>query len=213
MILMHLALTAIDANEQAQRAADAAWESARWAAGLFILTVILAIGAISAALYAKKTWDAAKRANREREAGNVSAWLQNARGSKDIEVFVRNGNGGPVYDVKCRVTAKRVKEKEPADLVREEPYIALGPEGAQQRSVGYAFNMGSAEYVLGYTDPATGVRYNENGKPTVFFENKDEWKIWDGQTNTGGLAVDLSFRDSAGRYWRRDWHGKLTEVR
>lgn len=212
------ALDTIDANEQAQRAADAAWESARWAFWMLIVTVGLLVGAFLAARYAKKTWEAtnsqlqmARQADREREASNVSAWLESAKGSNFIEVFVRNGNGGPVYDVRCRVMAKRAHEKVPTDQVRTEPYIALGPEDSQ-RTVKYAFNMGPDAYVFGYKDPKDNVRYTRARTTPVLFDNEGDWKIWDGRPGTDGLAVDLSFRDSAGRSWRRDWHGKLIEV-
>lgn len=211
-------LDTINANEQAQRAADAAWESARWAFWMLIVTVGLLVGAFLAARYAKKTWEAtnsqlqiARQADREREASNVSAWLEPTKGNNFIEVFVRNGNGGPVYDVRCRVMAKRAHEKVPTDQVRTEPYIALGPED-NHRSVKYAFNMGPDAYVLGYEDRKTGVKYTKDRKTPVLFDKEDDWKIWDGRPGADGLAVDLSFRDSAGRFWRRDWHGKLIEV-
>ncbi|SKB72812.1 hypothetical protein SAMN05660916_02341 [Arthrobacter sp. 31Cvi3.1E] len=209
-ILCH-ALTTIDANEQAQRAADAAWESARWAFCLFVLTVVLAAGAIVASYYAKKTWDAAKKAEREREANNVAAWLQLAKGGRDVEVYVRNGNGGPVFDVKCRVFAKRTNQALPTDKVRTDYYVAFAPYDPD-RVVKYAFNMGSNEYVFSHEDPKSGTRYTRNGTTNVVFDTEDEWKIWDSQLATDGLAVDLSFRDSAGRTWKRDWHGRLTEV-
>ena len=208
-ILFH-ALSTIDPNEQAQRAADAAWESARWAFWMFLLTVILAVGAIAASWYAKKTWDAAKRDAREREANNVAAWLQLAKGGRDIEVYIRNGNGGPVFDVTCRVFAKRTNQTLPTVEVLTDRYVAFGPYDPD-RPVKYAFNMGPDNYVFSHEVRESGTRYTKNRTTSVIFETEDEWKIWDAQPATGGLAVDLSFRDSAGRSWKRDWHGKLTE--
>ncbi|MET4144255.1 hypothetical protein [Arthrobacter sp. UYCo732] len=211
-------LTTIDANEQALRAADASWESARWAFLMLLVTVGLLIGAFLAARYARKTWEAtsaqlrmAQAADREREARNVSAWLQPAKSGNLMEVFARNGNGGPAYDVVCRIMVKRMAEKVPTDEVHIERYVALGPDDTQ-RAVKYAFNMGPDGYTFGYKDPNDGVRYTKSRTTTVLFESDDEWKIWDGQSVTDGLAVDLSFRDSAGRSWRRDWHGKLIEL-
>lgn len=212
-------LTTIDANEQAQRAADAAWESAKWAFLMLILTVGLLVGAFRAARYAKKTWEdtnsqlkMARQAEREREASNVSAWLQPAKSGDLVEVFVRNGNGGPVYDVVCDVQAKEKSAEAPGAEVITEEYTALGPEDAKP-SKAYAFNLGPDGYVFSYVDPVSKTRYNFKRGTTVIFDSKDDWKIWDGKRETGGLAVQLSFRDSAGRRWRRDWHGKLTEVR
>lgn len=217
MILLLLdGLNAIDPNEQAQRAADAAWESARWALWMLVVTVGLLVGAILAALYAKRTWEAtkeqlnmARKADREREASNVSAWLQKAKSGDLVEVFIRNGNGGPVYDVKCRIVAKAAEAEAPTAEVRTEHYVALGPEDAKQVKM-YTFNMGPDEYVYGSTDQ--GVRYTVNRTTKVVFEKSHDWKIWDGEPSTGGLAVDLRFRDSAGQSWHRDWHGRLAEM-
>lgn len=211
-------LNAIDPNEQAQRAADAAWESARWAFWMLFVTVGLLLGAFLAALYAKRTWEAtnaqldmARQADREREASNVSAWLQKAKSGDLVEVYIRNGNGGPVYDVVCLVAAKKTTEEVPVAEVRREPYVALGPDAAKDPKL-YSFNMGPDGYVLGFEDPIDKTRHNLNRGPLVIFDSKDEWKIWNGEPSTGGLAVELSFRDSAGRRWRRDWHGKLSEL-
>ncbi|WP_144663199.1 hypothetical protein [Paenarthrobacter nicotinovorans] len=213
-------LAAIDPNEQAQRAADAAWESARWAFWMLLVTVGLLVGAFLAALYAKRTWEAtnaqlsmARRMETEREASSVSAWLQDAKGSDPaVEVFVRNGNGGPVYDVECRILAKRANLTMPTDVVRTHSYVALGPEDMRATAVNYAFNMSPNEYVFSHKDPKDGVRYTRNKTTSVFFESDNEWKVWDGRPGTDGLAVDLTFRDSAGRSWRRDWHGQLAQI-
>lgn len=198
-------LVAIDANEQALRAADAAWESAKWAFLMLIVTVGLLIGAFLAARYAKKTWevtkgelDMARAAEREREARNVSAWLQSARSGQGFEVFVRNGNGAPVYDLVCSVVDKNKSAKEPTDVVRSLRYTALGPE-----------NAAGPRMHLFPTNPPE--RHVESVK-RVIAEGRRIWEIWNGEPTTGGLAVELRFRDSAGRQWHRDWHGKLTEV-
>lgn len=179
---------------------------------MFFLTIILAAGAIAAARYAKKTLDMSRKAEREREASNVSAWLQPAKGSsREIEVFVRNGNGGPVYDVGCTIMAKRADKSEPTDEVRVESYISLAPEDAKATK-SYTFNMGPDEYVLGVEHPITKVKTTKNGTTTVVFDSPEEWKIWDGQPSTDGLAVDLCFRDSEGQSWHRDWYGRLTQI-
>ncbi|GAA4034922.1 hypothetical protein GCM10023063_18980 [Arthrobacter methylotrophus] len=220
---------AIDPDQQALRAADAAWESARWAAwtvgisaGMLLLTAGLLVGAFLAAKYARKTWESTRdelhnsneelgivrQDNLQREAVNVSAWLQKAKSGNAVEVFVRNGNGGPVYNVTCNVLAKSKHSATPVISVRSEPYIALGPEDAKPAK-GYAFNMFPDEYVYSHIDGE--VRYTVNRTRNVIFESEDDWKLWNGQDDADGLALELTFRDSAGICWRRDWYGTLTQ--
>lgn len=220
-------MAAIDPNEQAKRAADAAWESARWAAWTFcasavyaLLTAGLLMGAFLAARYAKKTWEAtrgqlensnvqlglAKTADLQREAVNVSTWLSIDR--EIIHVFVRNGNGGPIYDVHCHVWAKPdAVNPAPTVEIHHWPQIAVAPAaadaGKDQRLV-----LGPDAYVFEYTTP-DGERHTKNGATDVKLESTDEWKIWDGNKSTTGLAVKLTFRDSKGTHWVRDWNGEL----
>lgn len=221
------ALNAIDPNEQAQRAADAAWESARWAFWTFatsgvvaLFTAGLLVGAFLAALYAKKTWEAtrdelgnsnaqvalAEAADLQAEAVNVSTWL--SLGGEVIQVFVRNGNGGPVYDVHCYVWAKPdAASPVPTVEIHHWHQLAVAPAAADLGR-DKRFDLGPDAYVFEYITPDGG-RHTRNGTTDVRLESRDDWKIWDGDKATTGLAVKLSFRDSRGKHWVRDWNGEL----
>ncbi|QOT19382.1 hypothetical protein [Paenarthrobacter sp. YJN-5] len=222
-------LSTIDPNEQAQRGADAAWESARWAFWTFItsgvmtlLTAGLLAGAIVAAWYAKKTWEAtrdelgnsntqlalAKEADLQAEALNVSTWLTLDR--ETLLVFVRNGNGGPVYDVHCRVWAKPdAANTSPKVEIHHWHQLAVAPAAADPGK-DKRFELGPDAYVYGATLPG-GERLTRNRTPDVKIESMQDWKIWDGNQSTTGLAVELNFRDSRGKHWARAWNGELTE--
>lgn len=223
------ALPALDTTDQTQRAADAAWESARWAFWTFctsafyaLLTAGLLVGAFLAARYAKKTWEAtrgqlensndqlglAKTADLQREAANVSTWL--SMGREIIHVFVRNGNRGPIYDVHCYVWAKTdAASPAPTVEIHHWPQLAVAPSTAEVTK-DQRLELGPDAYVFGYAT-TDGTRYTKNRTTDVKLESPEDWKIWDGEKTTTGLAVKLTFRDSRGNHWLRDWNGELFE--
>lgn len=194
--------------DQARRAADAGWETARWTWWLFFATILLVVGAAAAAIYAKRTWDAASDEHEKREAVNVSGWLGFDATKKKISLFVRNGNGGPVYDIDCKLWAKVSQNGQAptVEIYRWKPW-ALSPAAAGI-SRDHREDFYPQGYVLSHTH--LGVQYTENGSPDVKMA-KEDWKIWDGGADSTGLAVELTFRDSRGLYWRRDWRGRLAK--
>ncbi|MGJ3191232.1 hypothetical protein [Paenarthrobacter sp. FR1] len=207
----------IDADEQAQRAADAGWETARWTFWLVVATFLLVAGAVAAAIYARRTWmaaqgqlEAAVVSEQEREARNVSAWLEIKRST--VSVFVRNGNGGPVYDVVCTLEAKTSTETNtPSANVESWSQMALGPASVDDgRGRELRMNFSEESLVFSYDD-AHGRRFSEKGTTKyVVLDTHDDFKLWDGSPDTTGLAVRLTFRDSSGKNWHRAWTGELT---
>lgn len=209
----------IDPNEQAQRAADAAWESARWAAWMFgmsiptiLLTVGLLIGAIVAAVYAKKTWQTTnselgmmRDAEKQLEASKVTAWLVQSSG-EEIKVLLRNGNLGPIYDLAIIIKAKAVPTVPfPTELIPGYDAIIVPPSVDDPARLQIRV-LRANDYIEG--------RFNSlSQKATPIFRSADQFTIWKGTPETVGLGLELSFRDSAGISWHRDWHGKLTELR
>ncbi|MGO4230159.1 hypothetical protein AB4Y72_14955 [Arthrobacter sp. YAF34] len=216
--------TAIDGNEQALRAADAAWEAARWSFWMLVLTLGLLAGAIAAAVYAKKTWesthkqlshsneqlDMARTADLEREATNVAAWLV-ARNSY-INVYVRNGNDGPVYDVRCKVWGKPDGNlSEPSVEVYEWNQMALSPAaaGIEKEKGDQRYSIDEDSVVYNYTQD--DIPRTRSGSRVVALNLPEDFRVWNGEPKTTGLAVELSFRDSDGNNWHRAWNGKLSQ--
>ena len=218
-------MNVIDGNEQAQRAADAAWEAARWSFWMLVLTVGLLGGAVLAAVYAKRTWesthkqlahsneqlDMARTANLTGEAVNVSAWLV-ARNSH-IYVYVRNGNGGPVYDVRCTVWGKPDnKSAEPTVRAYEWHQVALSPAaaGVEKDKGDYRHSFDEASVVYSYAD--SDVRRTKSGSSIIALDRSEDFKVWNGASDSTGLAIQLTFRDSSGNRWHRGGGGELTPV-
>ncbi|MGP4032451.1 hypothetical protein [Pseudarthrobacter sp. 1C304] len=222
-------LQLIDANEQAQRAADAGWETAKWTFWLVLATFLLVAGAAAAAVYAKQTWETAQgqlraaeaerdnsnaqlklaqQADREREATNVSAWLRVHR--PYIFVYVRNGNGGPVYDVRCKVSAKPDGAlPEPSLDVCTWDQMALAPAAA---AVDNDLRAQVHEDSVVYEYTRDGIRRTRSGSDRIGLAKTADFKSWDGDPKSVGLAVELTFRDSSGRGWHRAWNGYLTQI-
>ncbi|MFJ6300197.1 hypothetical protein QMY03_05445 [Arthrobacter sp. KFRI-F3372] len=198
-------------------------EAAANAAGAsFVISVLLLVAALFAAKYARGAWKAAKaevsnsheelqmarKFAEEAEAAQVAVWLAQDRDT--ITAFLRNGNGGPVYDVLWRVMSKPVNSphSEPTVDVWQDRRSALAPVES---------NGGHAETVslkvMELTDWINGGKYFGVDKSDNFRVDRDHrWHLWDGKSEYGGLAVDLTFRDSVGIYWRRTWDGKLEKL-
>ncbi|GAA5228989.1 hypothetical protein GCM10025778_35280 [Paeniglutamicibacter antarcticus] len=205
------------------RAAEAAEATAFWTLLLAIGTFGLLAGAVAAAIFAGLTWKAtrsqlnganeqlamARKAKLEAEADNVSAWLMHDGGN--LGVFVRNGNSGPVYDMNCELFFKPDdKSSTPSVPVNNWASMAVPPAvSGVEKELRFALN--SDGYVFAYTDQKTGIDYNKNRQSTVLMKTDDDWKPWNGSAISTGLAVRISFRDSSGVYWRRDWDGKVTQ--
>lgn len=219
--LTYVVARLIDPNEQALRAADAGWETARWTFWLVVATFLLVAGAAAAAVYAKRTWETtkgqlraaekerdnsneqlelAKRMDLEREAVHVTVWLQHEMG--DLNAFVHNGNPGPVYDVVVSPLIKADATGELEAKTDEWSTVVLPP---------------SSSMIANY--PTIVLEANEcirgrTGRPDrpadPIFNSFEDFRIWDGQPGTTGVALEITFRDSAGVSWHRAWNGKLT---
>jgi hypothetical protein len=205
------------------RAVLAAELAAHLAGWSLLVSIGLFIGALFAASYAKGAWKAARdqarsanaqlqmarTAEQQREAAKVSAWLDGAAGSTFI-VHVMNLNDGPVYDVAYRVAAKPsgVSYTEPCVEITSGHFTALSPW-----EVSHHTQRGSGLHPNGYVYSHTndkGVDVTANGFANVRLKNLADWKLWDGDPKSAGLAVELIFRDSENLRWRRGWDGKLT---
>lgn len=204
-----LPLVADESLRQAERAADAGWETARWTFWLFIATVALFIAAVAAATYAALSWKAANGelklaidAIRKQEASNVHAWLAQPRPDGDITVCVQNYNKGPVYNVKAEVLIKRPSDSQANEVLKEES-VAVYPQ-----SRGPELVVIRKDGTVEGTYAAIRNTADGKGKPPL---TKGEWAIWDGKESTAGLQVRISFKDSASRHWTRGWNGDLSE--
>ncbi|WP_157407712.1 hypothetical protein [Arthrobacter sp. ZBG10] len=225
MAMMSIFLTAAMALTDDRlkiREVVAAETSANMATASFVVSFFLLAGAVAAAVYAAKAASAAgaevensrtelrmaKLAEEQAEAGRVSTWL--TKSGAMIYVYVRNGNSGPVYDVRCRVMVKETQPQcpEPCVEIWRDSWIALSPAVAQvndvQKTQLYPQNAifrdgGEKRKVL-------------NTSPDVSLNWSEDWKLWDGSTASSGLAIDLTFRDSGGTNWRRSWDGKLEKI-
>lgn len=238
-------LVAVD--DQAIRAADAGWETARWTFWLFVATALLVAGAGVAAYFAWKTWTAtkgqldvaseqleaaqterdnsneqlqmARDAAFEREAVNVSAWLTQENGGT-INCFVRNGNDGPIYDVGCVVSVKKsADDPMPSVFLQRWHQMAVRPntafgftDFASAFLQDLVIQLGSDEFVGTRIDPADRAPVTASGSKDVKVPTMAEWKIWDLDARSTGVAVEVTFRDSMGHLWWRDWEGKLAKM-
>ncbi len=203
------------ALDQAERAANAAWTTAHWTIGLTLVTFLLFIGALFAARYAKKTWEAtqkhlavaenelelARAVDRRREASGMTAWL--SKPETAISVNVRNTNVGPLYDLVLSVdlwemsnNGKLVKRP----IFEDRRGTAMPrPEISHQVDASQLVVLRREVYVGSSADIPLPVP-------------SDLWRIWEGGENMGGIAVALTFRDSTGLYWSRDGRGVLKDL-
>ncbi len=213
----------VEADEQARRAADAGWETARWTFWLTIGTFLLVAGAVAAAIFAWKTWTAtrdqltnsneqlamARQAEKQSEASNVSAWPQ-METNGDISITIRNGNGGPVYDVTCQVLAKLSPLIPlPSDVIHRWHMVALLPS-ASLLSRDVSFTVYAADHANASTDHS-GTRRTQDPSTPATMDTAKSWRLWDGDPDSTGLSLNLNFRDSSGVRWQRDWNGCLTQ--
>lgn len=141
--------------------------------------------------------DAEKRA----EAANVQAWLTKPR--DDVAVYVRNGNSGPVFDVRVEVVAVTQATTNPK-VATTLTFPILPPALTEPNKELRQYLPPSDHLPDGYNV------VRDKREPTV--ASNEDWKVWDGQSGSTGLAVSLSFRDSIGNHWQRDSHGKLSQI-
>ncbi|WP_315914915.1 hypothetical protein [Arthrobacter sp. lap29] len=222
-ILKGCLLLATDPDQIALRSAVATERTADWTFWLAIGTFGLLAGAIIAAIFALLTWLStkgqleaattqlalAKTARHQEEADNVSAWL--AFDGTAMDIYVRNGNAGPVYDVTCLIEAKpNDTSSTPTAEIHRWVSMAVAPAqsaGAKDKQE----TLYSPGYVLDQI--REGERISLAGTMTgAPLESPGDWVAWDGKPATKGLVVSLTFRDSAGAKWKRDWAGKLSEI-
>lgn len=200
-------------------AAEAAVNVAGWS---LIVSIGLLVGAIVAARFAGGAWKAArdqatsahaqlqraKAADEQKEASKVSAWLTEDR--QTLQVHLLNLNEGPVYNVRYTVSARPSDSHCPepsvqlahGDLVALPPYTADVVASTPQQ-------LHPDNHVHEYTDRSDQTRYNKSRKPNVQLDSISDWKLWDGNPTSPGIAIKLTFRDSANVMWQRSWNGTL----
>ena len=220
--ILSVAATSASADSLEGRAVMAAELAANIAGWSLLVSIALLLGAIAAARYARGAWKAArdqantatsqlmmaKAAEEQREASKVSAWLTMT--GPTLEINVLNLNESPVYDVTFFVEARRSDSPctEPCTYIYHDSIVALPPFEAETTHPGRA-QLGRDAYVFDYPD-ADGIGRNRNGMPNVPLGDESDWVLWDGQATSPGLAIKLSFRDSANVRWHRGWDGTLT---
>ena len=207
------------------RAVIAAELAANVAGWSLLVSIALLLGAVAAARYARGAWKAAldhassataqllmaKASEEQREASKVSAWLKPS--GDHIAIHVINRNDGPMFDVRWEVAAKASKHccLEPCIPIRESHLAALPPYEAEE-TLPHRETIGPAAYVLGYEDEEDGIPRTFSGSANVKLNSMGDWTIWDGKAITPGLAIRLSFRDSANVRWVRGWDGRLKKL-
>lgn len=211
----------------------AAMDTAFWTTSLAWATWLLFAAAVVAAYFAYRTWrdtkkqlvesgaqttaarkqaDAAteqlkraKQSDEQLEAQQVAAWLRGDAG-QPLAVCVRNGNPGPVYDVRITLLAKVATGNDPFRWLAEYPFgvvppAASEPQGAEQRM------LYGPDSLVPDPDGSDPLR-----TASAFFPYRSDFAVWDGSPLTTGVTLTLSFRDSSGTRWARDWHGKLARA-
>ncbi|WP_461171968.1 hypothetical protein M1D93_13140 [Arthrobacter sp. Z1-9] len=199
-----LSLSVAPADYQAERAADAAWETARWTWWLVAGTFLLFGGAVAAAIYASRSWKAAKeqlsimREDREiDEATKVSGWLHQEREGGLLEVRLRNANHAPIYDVQYKVFGTTPGTEGPVVKEFRSLLMAVLPPSPE---VGFqpAHQIASDGFM--------------KGEENSFFVSSKSWKPWNGQEAEPGVFLELAFVDSKGIQWQRNALGALSKV-
>lgn len=220
----------------------AAMDTAAWTASLTLATWLLFAAAMVAAYFAYKTWldtkeqmgevkqqttesrrqaDAAQEqldrsavAEEQTEARQVAAWLRGNPG-QSLELCLRNGNSGPVYDVRVTFHAKAAPSGEPGLLIAGHQMAALAPAASEPPEELVRKSIHPLGMVVTPTRPLAPPGqpgfYPRDTKYAVFARPSD-FQVWDGSALTTGVAVQVTFRDSSGVTWKRDWHGKLTKA-
>ena len=220
--ILSTAATSASADSLEGRAVMAAELAANLAGWSLLVSIALLLGAIAAARYARGAWKAArdqastatsqlmmaKAADEQREASKVSAWLTMTGAT--LEMHVLNLNEGPVYDVIYFVEARPADSPctEPCVYIYHNSIVALPPYEAETRPPGRG-QLGRDGYVYNHTD-GNGIRRNANRTENVPLDKESDWVLWDGKATSPGLAIKLSFRDSANVRWHRGWNGTLT---
>lgn len=220
--ILYVAATSASADSLEGRAVMAAELAANIAGWSLFVSIALLMGAIAAARYARGAWKAArdqantatsqllmaKATEEQREASKVSAWLTMT--GPTLEINVLNLNESPVYDVTFFVKARRSDSPytEPCTYIYHNSIVALPPYEAETKPPGRV-QLGRDAYVFNGTD-GDGIKRNANGTENVPLDKESEWVLWDGKATSPGLAVKLSFRDSANVRWHRGLDGTLT---
>lgn len=200
-----------DALEQTRRAADAGWSTASATWCLFYATALLVVGAFAAAYFAGRTWRATKKelvdtreAQERLEASRVSAWLRGIP-ERPFDLCVRNGNEAPVYDVQVDILVKTLDRDEPRAVNDLWVSAVLPPASSETREQVQRRQVAPGQYVKGQQEQLAA-----GNTPT--FDRLQDWQVWDGSKGSTGVTLELSFRDTKGIYWNRDWRGQLSRV-
>ena len=189
-------------EDQALRAADASWETARWTFWLVVATFLLVVGAVAAAVYAARTWKTAqdqlkmvREAEKQKEAANVSGWLHQDRTDGAMSVRLRNDNPAPVYDIRYKIIGKHQNDATPKHLVRDLPLGILPP--AADGGVVKPHYVNVEDFQVDSKTPVL---------------EASQFAPWNGKAEEPGVALEITFRDSNGVQWKRDWHGSLSQL-
>jgi len=150
-----------------------------------IATVVLAVGAIVTGLFAYFGLHA-QAAEGRRQAVTVSGWMYEE--GTTWQARVRNGSPLPVYDL--RVRFHRMEKAEHAPVA--------GPAWRSADSV-----LAPRESTVCVFPPDTDRDIPLPEKYAKGFASATDRTC----------VVSITFTDAAGRYWRRDEHGKLQQIR
>lgn len=90
----------------------------------------------------------------------------------------------------------RVVNRSPHPVHDVQAYVALGRR--RPKCVGWIRTL-----------PPTG---DEAAKVALTADGRESWQRWQGTQRSGDVAVEVVFRDEAGRQWRRDRRGALAAV-
>lgn len=151
-----------------------------------ISNIGVAVGAVTAALFAYFGLRAQSAEARRRQAVTVSGWMHQE--GSTWKAHVRNGSSLPVYDL--RVCFHR--------MVKAAQAPAAGPAWRTAESV-----MAPRESTICVFPPGID---RDIPLPEEYAER------FAGATDRT-CVVSITFTDAAGKYWRRDEHGKLQQIR
>lgn len=171
-------------------------------------------------MYARKTWEVAQEeldiAKKElknaqqfeerREAIRVAAWLtSNEHYNELLDLYVANMNPLPVFDVEINVFA----------MIKEGADSALIPEFIWSKTLG-TLPPGGPEKSIDSLDGTPHIKdawnkYTQKQTVGGVVANWTDWKVWSGKDEEAGIALEISFRDTSGIYWKRGIKGSLKE--
>lgn len=217
-------------------------DTAAWTVSLTWATWFLFAAAVVAAYFAFRTWidtknqlgesraqtkeacrqaDAAKEqldrsaeADEQSEARQVAAWLRGDPG-RNLDLCVRNGNPGPVHDVRVELLAKAKPEGSPGLLIGGYRMAALPPAESEPQERVQRTIFTSDKLIAGPDRPLAAPDqpgFYPRDTAYAVFARLTDFQVWDGSPLTTGVALHVTFKDSSGIRWKRDWHGRLAKL-